>query len=100
MEITPSKVREQVMAAHGSLRDAMAKVAILVRRTQGGEPTAELLRVEASRLLEFLHSHIEMENLVLEPVLRTIDAWGPERAARLRSDHAAQQRPSRVSSRS
>jgi iron-sulfur cluster repair protein YtfE (RIC family) len=76
------RVRRQVLAEHGELRTAIARV------TNANHPTRLVLATSA--LLDLLSEHIGHEDQILEPLLRDIDAWGPERARRLREEHAAQ----------
>ena len=76
------RLRRQILAEHGELRAAIAKVAT------AEEPARLALATHA--LCDLLEDHLAFEDEALEPVLRTIDAWGPERARRLREEHAAQ----------
>ncbi|HEX8952517.1 MAG TPA: hemerythrin domain-containing protein, partial [Polyangia bacterium] len=76
------RLRRQILAEHGELRAAIAKVAT------AEEPARLALATNA--LCDLLADHLGHEDDELEPVLRTIDAWGPERARRLRDEHAAQ----------
>lgn len=76
------RLRRQILAEHVELRAAIAKVA-----------TAEAparLALATSALCDLLEDHLAFEDERLEPVLRSIDAWGPERARRLRQEHVAQ----------
>jgi hypothetical protein len=76
------KLRRRILAEHEELRGAIAKV-IAAR-----DPARLAFATEA--LLDRLSEHIDHEDRALEPVLREIDAWGPERARGLREGHAAQ----------
>lgn len=76
------RLRRQILAEHGELRAAIAKVAT------AEEPARLALATNA--LCDLLEDHLAHEDEVLEPVLRTIDAWGPERARRLRDEHLQQ----------
>jgi hypothetical protein len=76
----PKQVRQRILDEHCELR---VRLGALV-----DDPTVE-------RVLDFverLEAHLGVEDEILEPLLRTIDAWGPERARQLREEHAAQRR--------
>jgi hypothetical protein len=75
-------LRKRILAEHERLREAIAK-------TLGAETHAKLT-LAANALLDELAEHLAHEDDLLEPVLRTIDAWGEERARRMRDEHAAQ----------
>lgn len=76
------RLRRQILAEHVELRAAIAKVAT------AEEPAR--LALATSALCDLLEDHLAFEDERLEPVLRSIDAWGPERARRLREEHVAQ----------
>ncbi len=76
------RLRRMILAEHGELRAAIAKVAT------AEEPARLALATNA--LLDLLADHLDHEDEVLEPALRAIDAWGPERARRLRHEHTSQ----------
>lgn len=76
------RLRRQILAEHVELRAAIAKVAT------AEEPAR--LALATSALCDRLEDHLAFEDERLEPVLRSIDAWGPERARRLRQEHALQ----------
>lgn len=76
------RVRREILDEHTELRAIIAKI------RGAGDPGC--LALATAELLDRLAAHLEHEDAVLAPVLRTIDAWGPERARRLRDDHVAQ----------
>jgi hypothetical protein len=84
-ELLPSEVRRIVLDEHGLLR---ARIAELRQIADEGELDA--LRAAAHGLFRRLEAHLDTEDELLVPILRTIDAWGPDRAARVSRDHAAQ----------
>lgn len=90
--LLPSRVRARVLAEHAVLRDLIAVVRAAMARADEGSGTIEALRWEAGCLLASLTRHLDLEDALLAPILREIDAWGPVRAARLAADHAAQRR--------
>ena len=76
------KLRCHILMEHDELRAAIAKV------ISAADPAR--LAVATNALLDRLTEHLAYEERALEPVLRAIDAWGPERARRMREDHRAQ----------
>jgi hypothetical protein len=87
MTMEPAQVRDMVLRDHEELK---AKLAHLYRVIAHADVQA--MAREARVLLHKLAAHLELEDAMLAPVLRTIDAWGPVRADRLNEDHTAQRR--------
>ena len=52
--------------------------------------SAASLQAAAVTLEAELHAHLADEERLLEPILATLDAWGPARLALLRAEHAHQ----------
>lgn len=87
----PSEVRDRVLHDHASLRASVETVDSLARRViEGGTESIGELRAAAAALLEALQTHMAWEDRHLAVALREADAWGPEREARLASDHREQ----------
>lgn len=80
-ELTPSEVRARILDEHSTLRARMESIA-----HEAVAPNGDL-RGEVTRLLEALEHVVEVEHDLLLPTLRTIDAWGQERARRLSAWH-------------
>ena len=80
--VSSDRVRRRILAEHRELRKAIAKV------NAADDPYKVTLAARA--LLDRLIDHLDLEDQILEPLLRGIDAWGPERARRLREEHASQ----------
>ena len=88
----PSEVRERVLGDHEAIRERLGRLETLLDRVHQGSREADWseLRRVALELLERLRTHMRWEDRYLIPALREADAWGEERAARLRADHGAQ----------
>jgi hypothetical protein len=79
-DLLPSEVRARVLEEHAVLRARMEALA------RAGRAPNEL-RAEIEGLLEALRRVVAIEHDLLLPTLRTIDAWGQERARRLSAWH-------------
>ncbi|MCP5065194.1 MAG: hemerythrin domain-containing protein [bacterium] len=92
-ELWPSEVRRLVLEDHSRLRILLRdlKAAAEWARTGDRSRGATLLR-EAERFARHFFRHLEMEEAQLVPLLRTIDAWGGERARRVLDEHREQRR--------
>lgn len=82
-ELLPSEVRARILDEHATLR---AKIAAL----RAALPRGEAARPLALGLFDDLEAHLALEDEILVPALRTIDAWGEERARRLQAEHGQQ----------
>lgn len=80
-ELLPSEVRARVLREHATLKARMEAVARECREADGN------LRGSIDRLVEALGVVLDVEHELLLPTLRTIDAWGAERARRLSAWH-------------
>jgi len=89
MELSPKEVRELVLADHAALRVRLDLCKRAVNAAQT-DSDARQLRELLPSLLDHLSAHLDLEDQVLAPTLKTIDAWGPERAERLDAEHREQ----------
>jgi CBS domain-containing protein len=92
-QLTPSQVRELVLAEHEHLRQLLAQAldcARSVLRDDISDEAAARLREAARSAYTALVIHTELEDRELAPVLETIDAWGRTRASVLRREHVLQ----------
>lgn len=78
-------IRTVLLNGHAWLREQADRVEQL--SALGAEPE---LRKAIASLCDSLLGHMEVEELILRPALRRIDAWGDARIARLEADHEAQ----------
>jgi hemerythrin HHE cation binding domain-containing protein len=84
-------VRARVLAEHARIRAIIGDVDRLATAAAAGEHRCiEPLREHAARLYRILTEHIDHEDAVLAPIIRTIDAWGPVRFEQMQRDHAGQ----------
>jgi iron-sulfur cluster repair protein YtfE (RIC family) len=88
--LSPSGVRERILGEHARLREQLAKLQGLARWLR--DDPAPLLAVQrvSRRLLAELDAHTLLEDAVLGPALRDIDAWGPIRQRELLAHHVEQ----------
>lgn len=89
-EMLPSEVRARVLKDHAALRVLIADVRRAAERVRDDAGGREAFVEAAHTLLRALREHLALEDEILLPTLRTIDAWGPERAKRLETEHAHQ----------
>jgi iron-sulfur cluster repair protein YtfE (RIC family) len=86
----PSAVRERILGEHVRLREQLGKLQVLAAWLR--DDPAPLLAVQrvSRRLLAELDAHIQLEDTVLAPALRDVDAWGPIRERELLTHHVEQ----------
>ena len=87
---TNEERRRILLAQHGHLRLTIAAAhhaarEVLAARGTGADSQTAVVRLEAE-----LQAHLADEERLLEPILATIDAWGPVRLELLRTEHAHQ----------
>jgi iron-sulfur cluster repair protein YtfE (RIC family) len=87
----PSEVRTLVLSGHTLLRQLLDDIDRLASMELDVPGTgAQNLRARAGELASTLSAHLELEEEILQPILKTIDAWGPVRVERMNADHANQ----------
>lgn len=87
----PSEVRRQVLEDHARLRMALSELRSTAQWARTGAPErAQSLRDEAGLLTDLFFRHLEMEEAILVPTLREVDAWGEARAERVLEEHREQ----------
>ncbi len=89
MELSPNEVRDLVLADHAALRVRLGLLRRAVAVADERGDSGALLEMLPG-LLDHLSAHLDLEDQILAPTLRTIDAWGPEREQRLSAEHAEQ----------
>jgi CBS domain-containing protein len=92
-QLSPSQVRELILAEHQHLRHLLAQALECARRVLNGEISNEetaRVREAARSAYTALVAHTELEDRELVPILETIDAWGRARAGVLRREHVIQ----------
>ena len=89
----PSEIRQRMIRDHDALRWLCVRVEFAANRVLAGdEASEEALDVAGAELYRLLLDHLEHEERVLLPVLGDVDAWGPERVARVEAEHREQRR--------
>lgn len=91
MELMPSEVRDVVLSDHAALRARITLIKRALREAEGQGNEAPL-RSLLPDLFAHLRSHLALEDRLLLPTLRSIDAWGPQREAAMVELHAQQRR--------
>lgn len=89
--MNPSQVRKLVLQEHTVLRGRLHTLESAVDALRVGRAKAGTVASIARSLLESIVAHTQLEDALLAPALREIDAWGTVRADLL-LDHHAQQR--------
>lgn len=90
MPSRPTEVRSRVFDEHRRLRRSLVRLQDLARSvTIDPSLTADLRAALRGLLVEFA-LHLDSEDEILMPLIETIDAWGPERAGRMREEHRIQ----------
>jgi iron-sulfur cluster repair protein YtfE (RIC family) len=79
-------LREQ----HKHLRVTIAKAQEAARDLLAARSVAGELQQAVTALKDELLKHLAEEERLLEPIISTIDAWGPVRAGLLRAEHSHQ----------
>jgi hypothetical protein len=91
--MTGPEAHAAMLAAHATLRTLATDIDPVIRREieSPGSASSEL-RTKARALAVALRAHLEAEEQTLRPILRRLDAWGPERIDRMLIDHVKQRR--------
>jgi hypothetical protein len=90
MALTNEARLRTLLAQHRHLCLTIMDAQRAARDFVAGRGDAESLRRGIDRLGAELHAHLAEEERLLEPVIATIDAWGPVRLELLRAEHAHQ----------
>lgn len=88
-ELLPSEVRARILKDHERIRAAIGAVRQAARDSRDNGHFRRFREV-AQELLTMVDRHLDLEDEILMPTLRTIDAWGPHRAERLSAEHQSQ----------
>lgn len=87
---SPTEVRGRVFEEHRRLRRSLVRLQELARSVTLDESLAPALRMNLRALLAEFARHLDSEDRILMPLIETIDAWGCERAGRMREEHRIQ----------
>ncbi len=89
--VSAQAIRSEVMHLHEDVRSALRHAAHLAARAHGGDRSClpELAAALKHLAAAVRRQHAE-ESRLLDPFLAEIDAWGPERVARLRRERSCE----------
>jgi len=90
MATTNEERRRILCAQHRHLRGTIAAAQQAARELLARSGSVATLQAAVAILEGELHAHLADEERLLEPILATIDAWGPVRLELLRAEHAHQ----------
>ncbi len=85
--MTAKEARQLLLGQHERLRQALGELERLAKAVAAGSESAGL-RARAIALGEMVRDHNLDEERLLQPILKNLDAWGPERIDRLIEHHA------------
>lgn len=88
--MNPSFVRARILEDHASLRRQLKELEQAVDEMHGDPSQCDNVIEIACQILTALVKHTELEDSILAPALREIDAWGSIRATLLLDHHATQ----------
>ncbi|MBI4510503.1 MAG: hemerythrin domain-containing protein [Deltaproteobacteria bacterium] len=86
--VDPSEARARLLAQHEELRGIIDGAEEMTARLVAGKATGDEVRRKLAELDRALHDHNAEEETILEPLLRTVDAWGPVRIEQMLTEHA------------
>lgn len=89
-ELSPAEVRARVVDEHRRLRVLLAGLQTLAREVTIDASRDEALRSALRVLIVEFALHLDSEEELLLPLVARVDAWGDERAARMREEHRVQ----------
>ena len=92
MELLPSQVRKIILDEHFIIRRIFAELDTLVQTAEtdlAGTPISALLD-KISEFTGFFLKHIALEERILRPALKNIDAWGDVRVDQMDQEHQEQ----------
>lgn len=88
--MTPSYVRSRILQDHAALREDLSALEASVVAMYDDRAHCRCVVALAREILNSLVLHTQLEDAILAPALRDLDAWGPVRAELLLEHHASQ----------
>lgn len=85
--LLPSQARRALLADHARIETCLEELEGLASRTRNGGDTRGRFESAAHRLRRMLDAHNAAEEEALEPLLRTVDAWGDIRVENMFLEH-------------
>ena len=87
----PSTLRATILAEHQWIRTKLREAQESALAVLSGEiGRSGELRARVRELVGILRAHLDTEDELVLPVLKSGDAWGPVRAERMANEHAEQ----------
>ena len=83
----PSEIRHALLEEHARIRRFLDELEELAQRQASGEELGRRIPALAGQLARVVEAHNGAEEQVLEPLLRTVDAWGPLRIDDMLVEH-------------
>jgi hemerythrin-like domain-containing protein len=90
--IKASVVRERILSEHKELRTRIQVLQRELKTHKDSSASGSSWRKSCEEFLNLLEQHMTLEDRVLEPVLRHVDAWGEIRSQRFLKDHKSQRK--------
>ena len=94
--LKPSEVRDRIVSEHADMLERLAALDVTLSELRCGRASWQSAVSECHSLYDALIAHIDMEDELLVPALRDIDAWGSVRADMLTQHHVAQRQELRA----
>lgn len=88
--MNPSYVRTRILQEHAALRRQLTTLEASVDAMHADTSHCACVIATARQILSALVAHTQLEDSILAPALREIDAWGPVRAGLLLHHHSEQ----------
>lgn len=85
--MTPSEIREELLAQHASIRGQIEAARLIVERWARGEAPRALVHNALAALADTLRRHNLREESVLRELVRSVDAWGEARVEIMEEGH-------------
>ena len=82
-------LRERLVSAHESIRDALAALAAVTRRVANGDATEDLQRA-IERVCTVARDYLDLEDATLVPLLESVGGWEKRRVEEYLEDHRQQ----------
>lgn len=88
--MNPSHVRKRILEDHDAIRQRLSKLEAATEALLDDKAALNEVGELAWSLMYALSRHTELEDQILAPALRDIDAWGAVRADQLLAHHQTQ----------
>jgi hypothetical protein len=82
-----SEIRTELLREHVALREQVSVTCTIMDRWVRGESLREQARASIAQLTDAFRQHNANEEALLHEYIKTVDAWGPARAAIMGEQH-------------